>query len=87
MMSHTCDILQDANENGGTFLKNKKKNALQVSILQKCLKKKKKGKITNKIWKCEKTFGYHVFWTLTCTTLYLLTETDTVVHVEREIKN
>lgn len=65
----------------------KKKNALQVSILQKCLKKKKKGKITNKIWKCEKTFGYHVFWTLTCTTLYLLTETDTVVHVEREIKN
>lgn len=50
-------------------------------------KKKKKGKITNKIWKCEKTFGYHVFWTLTCTTLFLLTETDTVVHVEREIKN
>lgn len=50
-------------------------------------KKKKKGKITNKIWKCEKTFGYHVFWTLTCTTLFLLTETDTVVHVQREIKN
>lgn len=55
--------------------------------MQKCLKKKKKGKIINKIWKCEKTFGYHVFWTLTCTTLYLLTETDSVVHVEREIKN
>lgn len=40
MMSHTCDILQEANENGGKFEKFKKKNALQVSILQKCLEKK-----------------------------------------------
>lgn len=40
MMSHTCDILQEANENGEKFEKFKKKNALQVSILQKCLEKK-----------------------------------------------
>lgn len=44
MMSHTCDILQEANENGGTFLKNKKRMHCKSAYCKNAWKKRKKAK-------------------------------------------